>query len=425
MKIHVYTLGCKVNQFESQAMEAILKEHGHEVTENDENCDAVILNTCAVTAESARKSRQMVRRMRERNPDAIIGICGCWPQSDPDAAASMGDVIYGNGDHEKFIEDLEARHATVNVNAALSRRAFEELPSGNVSSRTRALLKIEDGCVNFCAYCIIPYVRGPIRSLTLEAIAREAERLQTEMFREIVLTGIEIASYGRDFKENITLSDAVQTAANSAPETRIRLGSLEPRVVTAEFCDRLSECPNICPHFHLSLQSGCDETLRRMRRKYDTARFYESVELLRSYYPNCGITADIIVGFPGETEEEFAMTLGFAEKCAFSAIHIFPYSIRPGTAAEHMPDQVEKAVKRERAARMSRVAGKTREAFLKKQLGLEMPVLFESEAAPGVWEGHTGNYVLVRAKGDNLHNCLSNVRITTLENGILSGELTL
>ncbi len=423
MIFHISTLGCKVNQFESQAMEALLTERGHTVTEAETGCGAVILNTCAVTAEAVRKSRQALRRLRALNPDAVIGVCGCWPQAEPDAAPEA-DVVFGSGDHQAFLDALERKAQTRDVDNALQRREFERLPSGS-GSRTRALLKIEDGCVNFCAYCIIPYTRGPVRSLPLPEVGQEAARLCREGFREIVLTGIEIASYGRDLPDSVTLADAVEAVSENAPSVRIRLGSLEPRVVTEPFCRRLAALPNLCPHFHLSLQSGSDATLSRMRRKYDTARFYESVTLLRTFFRGCGLTADLITGFPGETEAEFSETLAFLERCAFSRVHVFPYSVRPGTAAASMEGQLPQQVRHERARRAAETASGTAEAFLQAQLGGTQEVLFETEPVPGVWEGHTGNYLTVQALGKDLRNRLANVRITGVQDGILSGEILL
>ena len=429
MKIHIHTLGCKVNQFESQALETMFTQRGHQVTESESGCDAVIINTCAVTAESVRKSRQAVRRFKAENPGAVIGICGCWPQAEPENAADLGDIVFGSGDKAAFVDSVERAFITqenvLNVDNVFERREFEALPPGSAASRTRALLKIEDGCVNFCAYCIIPYTRGRVRSLSLADCAKEAAALAEAGYKEIVLTGIEIASYGRDLEGGPTLMDALCAIAHAAPECRIRLGSLEPRVVTEDFCRRASELSNLCPHFHLSLQSGCDATLERMRRKYDTGRFYESVALLRRYFPNCGITADLITGFPGETEEEFAQTLAFIEKCAFSSMHVFPYSVRKGTVAAEMDDQVDKKTKQERARRAAKLASAMRERFLEAQTGTIQRVLFEQEEAPGVWSGHTENYAEVRAEGDNLHNTVANVQILEARGGALWGKVLL
>ncbi len=429
MRIHIHTLGCKVNQFESQAMEAMLTKLGHELTADETGLDAVIINTCAVTGEAARKSRQAVRHFKDLNPGAVIAICGCWSQAEMKAAASLGDIVFGSADRAGLVAALNRalanRESVVSVDDSFSRRTFELLPAGSPEGRTRALLKIEDGCVNFCSYCIIPYTRGRVRSLPVDACAREAEKLARDGYKEIVLTGIEIASYGSDLPDKPTLTDAVESVAGAAPDCRIRLGSLEPRVVTEDFCRRLSALPNLCPHFHLSLQSGCDRTLKAMRRKYDTGRFYESVELLRKYFPNCGITADLITGFPGETEADFADTLRFIERCAFSSMHVFPYSVREGTAAAGMDDQVPKAVKHRRARSAAAAAKRMKHDFLTAQTGLTLPVLFEQEAEPGIWSGHTGNYCEVRARGEGLHNTVVNVQITGVSGGALWGKVLL
>lgn len=428
MRIHIHTLGCKVNQFESQAMETLFTAHGHEVTADETGLDAVVVNTCAVTGEAGRKSRQAVRHLAERNPGAVIAVCGCWSQADGEDARALADVVYGSGDRAGFVaaveRALEARQSVFAVDSAFARRDFERLPAGSAEGRTRALLKIEDGCVNFCAYCIIPYTRGRVRSLEPDACAAEAEKLAAEGYREIVLTGIEIASYGADLPGKPTLADAVEAIAQAAPVCRVRLGSLEPRVVTEEFCQRLAALPNLCPHFHLSLQSGCDATLARMRRKYDTARFYASVELLRRFFPNCGLTADLITGFPGETEVEFAETLAFIEKCAFSSMHVFPYSVRPGTAAAEL-EQLPRAVKEARARAAAAVAASMKADFLARQVGLVLPVLFEREKAPGLWSGHTGNYCEVLARGESLHNTVANVQIADVSGGALWGNVLL
>ena len=341
MTFAFYTLGCKANQFDTQALEQMAAARGHTVVPFSGGADVYVVNTCTVTAESDRKSRQIIRAARRRAPDAVIGICGCFAQVSPEAAASLGaDVVFGTRERARFLDLLEqaaqARGLCVRVSPYERGATFEVLPAGGFEGRTRALLKVQDGCDNYCTYCIIPYSRGHVRSLPLADAAREAARLRDEGYREIVLTGIEISSYGADFSDGAGLADLLETVCRAAPKVRIHLGSLEPRTVTRAFCERIAKLQNLLPHFHLSLQSGCDATLSRMRRRYDTARFYESVSLLRAYYPNAGVTADLITGFPGETTEEFAETLQFIRKCAFSAMHVFPYSERPGTPAAAM-----------------------------------------------------------------------------------------
>ena len=424
MKIHLSTLGCKVNQYESQAVASMLRERGCEISDSAEGCDAIIVNTCAVTAEAVRKSRQAIRNLSSKSPGALVVICGCWPQTEPDAARAFGaDVVFGSGSKHELVEAVLAGNRAENIDRAFSRRVFESLPSGSAENRTRALIKIEDGCVNFCSYCVIPYARGAVRSLPIEAAAAEAKKLAAEGYREIVLTGIEIASYGTDLPGKPGLTDVTEAIIKAAPGVRVRLGSLEPRIITEDFCKRLSVYPELCGQFHLSLQSGCDETLSRMRRKYDTARFYESVELLRRYFPNCGITSDLITGFPAETEEEFSETLEFIKKCAFSQMHVFPYSRRAGTLADEMPDQIPKALKEARAKRAAAVAAEMKREFAASQVGKTLSVLFETEKSPGVFEGHSKNYLLVSAKGEALRNRVCSVLITGAEGAVLFGDI--
>ena len=414
MKYAIVTLGCKVNQFETQAMERLLAERGHEPTQAGD-ADAVVVNTCAVTAESGRKSRQAVRRLMAENPGAVAAVCGCFSQIEPDSVAALGAaVVWGSGDRRGFVDALEQavaeRRAQTRIDDPFRRTRMESLPAGALEGRTRAYLKIEDGCDNFCSYCVIPYARGRVRSMPLEEIASEAARLQGEGFRELIVTGIEISSYGMDFRDGSGLADALCTAAAAAPETRIRIGSIEPTVITEEFCARIAQCGNLCRHFHLSLQSGCDRTLRDMRRKYDTTRFLESARLLREAFPGCALTADLITGFPGETEEHFAETLDFIRTVGFSAMHVFPYSVRPGTRAASMPGQLSRAVKEARAARAQAAAEEMQEAYLLRQIGQTLPVLFETQTPEG-WQGHSDNYCLVCADGENLHGIMRNVKI--------------
>ncbi|MBR1842108.1 MAG: tRNA (N(6)-L-threonylcarbamoyladenosine(37)-C(2))-methylthiotransferase MtaB [Oscillospiraceae bacterium] len=423
MKIFIHTLGCKVNQYESQAIATLLAQRGGEIVDSAEGCDVIIVNTCAVTAEAVRKSRQEISRFKALSPNAVTAVCGCWSQTEPENAEKLGiDVLYGSGDKMSFVEAILAKSKTVNVDNSFERRQFEPLPSGAVEERTRALLKIEDGCVNFCTYCIIPYARGRVRSLPLEACAEEAKKLAQAGYKEIVLTGIEIASYGKDLEGRPTLTDAICAIAGSAPDCRIRLGSLEPTVVTEDFAKRLYDCGNVCDHFHLSLQSGCDKTLKNMNRKYGTARFYEALELLRRYFPNCGITCDLITGFPGETESDHAETLEFIQKCAFSAMHVFPYSRRKGTPADKMDCQIEKRVKQARAREAIAVAKRMQREFLSSQVGKTLPVLFETEEN-GLWQGHTTNYLVCRAEGINLHNSVKNVLIDSVDGDSLKGTI--
>ena len=433
MRYAIYTLGCKVNQYETQALETELLRRGHTLVPFEEEADAYIINTCTVTAVSDRKSRNAIRRAKKRNPAAVVAVCGCYAQTAPDDVAALGvDLVSGTGDRLGFLNEVERLSGLVRAEAELApevlvdnimtHRSFEQLPAGGLEGRTRAMLKVEDGCVNFCTYCIIPYARGPVRSLPLAAAVEQAEKLAGDGYREIVLTGIEISSWGHEFRDGTRLIDLVEGICRAVPDLRVRLGSLEPRTITEDFCRRAAALPNLCPHFHLSMQSGCDAVLKRMNRRYDTERYYESVTLLRGFFDRPAITTDLIVGFPGETEEEFTATLEFVEKCAFSAMHIFPYSRRTGTPAAKMADQVPNAVKEERAARAGELAARLKAAYLEQWVGSSLPVLFEEEKN-GLWRGHAPNYVEVMARGESLHNVIKDVNITDLYGDGLVGKV--
>ena len=429
MRIALYTLGCKVNQYETQAMEQELTTQGHELVAFEEPADAYIINTCSVTAVSDKKSRQMIRRAKKMNPHAIVAACGCYAQTHTDEVAALGiDLVGGTGQRMEFLRQLlaaaEEKRQRVLVDDALHRHEFEVLPAGGQMSRTRAMLQVEDGCRNFCSYCIIPFARGPVRSLPVAEAVRQTEQLAAEGYREVVLTGIEISSWGQDLSGEQSLVDLLEAVSEAAGDMRLRLGSLEPRTITEDFCRRASRLKNLCPHFHLSLQSGCDETLRRMNRRYDTARYLESVALLRAYFSGVAVTTDLITGFPGETEEEFEKTLAFLRRCAFAQIHVFPYSIRPGTRAAAM-EQVPKSVKEARAARAGQVAAELHEKYLRSCVGQIFPVLFEQAGEDGCFVGHAPNYMEVAAAGENLHNCLRSVRITGVDGSVLKGEILL
>ena len=427
MKFAFYTLGCKTNQYETQAMERLLLEKGHEIGAFDEICDGYVINTCSVTAVADKKNRAVIRRCRRENPGAVIAVCGCYSQHDPEAIRALGiDVIGGSGNRQEFVQmllDAAGAHAhREQVDNALRRREFECLPAGGLEERTRAMLKVQDGCVNFCTYCIIPYTRGPVRSAPLELAVAQAKELANRGYREIVLTGIEIASWGADLPGKPEVTVLIEEICKAVPELRVRLGSLEPRVVTEDFCRRLSVLPNLCPQFHLSMQSGCDTVLARMKRKYDTARYYESVELLRKYFPECAVTTDMIVAFPGETEEEFAESLAFIRKCDFADMHIFPYSRRPGTPADKMPGQHNNAVKESRSRAAIAVAEEMSKAYRESWVGRTLEVLFE-EKDGDFYTGHAPNYVKVYAEGENLHNEIRAVTVTGVYRDGVWGEL--
>ena len=426
MRIAIYTLGCKVNQYETQAMEQELTARGHELVDFEQPADAYIINTCSVTAVSDKKSRQMIRRARKLNPDAIVAACGCYVQTHTDEVLELGiDLVGGTGQRMEFLRQLltaAEKKTRVLVDDALHRHEFEILPAGGQMSRTRAMLKVEDGCRNFCTYCIIPFARGPVRSLPISEAVAQTGQLAAEGYQEVVITGIEISSWGQDLDGEKSLMDLLEAVSAAAGEMRLRLGSLEPRTITEDFCRRAAKLTNLCPHFHLSLQSGCDETLRRMKRRYDTERFYKSVTLLREFFPGVAITTDLITGFPGETEEEFQKTLDFIRRCEFAQIHVFPYSVRPGTRAAAM-EQLPKSVKEERAARAGEVAAQLHEQYLQSCVGQVYPVLFEQPGREGEFTGHAPNYMEVTAPGEDLHNCLRPVRITGVKGTILKGEI--
>ena len=425
MKFAFYTLGCKTNQYETQAMEHLLLEKGHEIGSFEEACDGYVINTCSVTAVADKKNRAVIRRCRRDNPQAVIAVCGCYSQHDPEAVRALGiDVIGGSGQRQAFVEMLldaagEKRHEE-QLDNALGRREFECLPAGGLEERTRAMLKVQDGCVNFCTYCIIPYTRGPIRSAPLEVAVAQAKELAVRGYREIVLTGIEIAGWGQDQPGKPELALLVEEICKAVPDLRIRLGSLEPRVVTEDFCRRLSVFPNLCPQFHLSMQSGSDTVLSRMKRKYDTARYYQSVELLRKFFPECAVTTDMIVAFPGETEEEFAESLAFIRKCAFADMHIFPYSRRPGTPADKMSGQHNNATKEARSRAAIALAEEMSRAYREGFVGRTLEVLFE-EREGEFYTGHAPNYIKVYARGENLHNEIRTVTVLEVyRDGVLA-----
>ena len=427
MKFAFYTLGCKVNQYETQAMERLLTDMGHEIGAFEGDCDAYIINTCSVTAVADKKNRAMIRRCRKAHPDAVIGVCGCYTQHAPEAVRELEvDVLGGSGGREAFLADLLAtladREQRQRIDAALRRREFEVLPAGGLEERTRAMLKVQDGCVNFCTYCIIPYTRGPVRSAPLELAVEQARDLASRGYREIVVTGIEIASWGVDLPGKPSLTALLRAVCEAVPHCRVRLGSLEPRIITEDFCTALKELPNLCPQFHLSMQSGCDTVLARMKRKYDTARYYESVRLLNCHFPGCAVTTDMIVAFPGETEEEFEASLDFIRRCNFADMHIFPYSRRPGTPADKMPGQHNNATKEDRSRRAIAVAQTMSLGYRQALVGQTLEVLFE-EADGDFYTGHAPNYVKVYVTGSDLHNQIRSVRITEVFRDGVLGQL--
>ena len=481
MKFSSYTLGCKVNQFETRGIESILLDRGHELVKAGEGCDACIINTCTVTSESAGKSRRAVRRIKRLEPDALIAVCGCLSELEPDTAMSVGaDLIGGSGNRTLFALKIEretelrrsakstkkpsapncqlptanpplsplhpppstpnSQLLTANpqpstlhpqpstpncqlstLNSQLS--TFEDLPlaSSASSPKTRALLKIQDGCDNRCAYCVIPLARGRSRSLPQHHAAEQAKQLHEQGFREIIITGIEISSYGKDIGAHASIAAVTREIGAAAPGARIRLGSLDPGILDEGIIREFREIPNLCGHFHLSLQSGCDETLRRMGRRYSTDKISSAISMLRDSFPGCGITADLITGFPGETEEEFEITMGFIYKAAFSDMHIFPYSSRPGTKAADMPGHIDKNIKVERARAAAAAAGEMAGKFRQSQIGKTADVLFE-KIRDGFHIGYTGSYIEAAVKNGGPKNSISRVLLTAYKNGVVYGE---
>lgn len=427
MKIAFYTLGCKTNQYETQAMERLLCEQGHEICSFEDDCDCYIVNTCSVTAVADKKNRAIIRRCRREHPQAILGVCGCYSQHAAQAVRELEvDVVGGSGGRQQFLEDLlaaaQSRTYQEHLDNALRRREFEVLPAGGLQERTRAMLKVQDGCTNFCTYCIIPYTRGPIRSAPLETAVAQAKQLEQAGYREIVVTGIEIAGWGKDLPGKPPVWLLIAEICKAVPHLRIRLGSLEPRIVTEEFVAALSGFQNLCPQFHLSMQSGCDTVLARMKRKYNTEEYMESLERLRNAFPGCAITTDMIVGFPGETEEEFEKSLSFIRQCRFADMHIFPYSRRPGTPAAEMPGQLPNAVKEERSRRAIAVAQDMSRCYHQELLGTTQAVLVEGmEGEHSV--GHAMNYVKIYIPGACPRNEIQTVAVKSLYGDGVTGEV--
>ncbi|WP_392435903.1 tRNA (N(6)-L-threonylcarbamoyladenosine(37)-C(2))-methylthiotransferase MtaB [Finegoldia magna] len=422
-KVKFSTLGCKVNQYETEAMAELFVKNGYEITE-DYNCDVFVLNTCTVTNLSDRKSRQQISKIRSENSDAIIAVVGCYSQVSPDEIENIEgvNVILGTKYRKEIVELCElakSSNKTINkVENIGKNREFEELTINTEHSMTRAYIKIQEGCSQFCSYCIIPYARGPIRSRNIRDIVLEAKRLADNGFKEIVLTGIHVASYGKDLEnEDIGLIDVIEDIGQIDKIKRIRLSSLEPRIVDKQFLDRLSKVEQFCDHFHLSLQSGSDSILQSMNRKYDTDLYEKTINLIREYYPNAAITTDIIVGFPGETDEDFEKTLNFVDKIQFSKIHVFKYSNRKGTVASKMKNQVSGVVKKERSKLLIEKSKYYTDKFLDNMLNQPIKVLFESKNDDGYIKGYTTNYIRVKREyNPNLSNKIIDVICNRREN---------
>ena len=425
MKIAFTTLGCKVNQYETSVMERTALAAGHQPVGPDGEPDAVVLNSCTVTAESDRKTRQTLHRLRRAFPHAVVVVTGCLPQAFPDRIAPEdADVVMGNAANERLLTNiarfLETGERIVDVPPHERGERFVTPALDRFPERTRAYVKIQDGCERFCTYCIIPKARGFVRSKTPDALAAEVARLIASGHKEIVLVGINLSTYGKDL--GLDLADAVEAACAVEGVGRVRLGSLEPDLFTDAMMARLAAQPRFCPQFHLALQSGCDATLHRMNRRYDTAFFADLVARVRAAFPGAAITTDVMVGFPGETEEEFAQSLAFVEQIGFSRCHVFAYSRRPGTPAASLPGQVTAAQKQARSRAMIAAAAQTERAFLAAQIGSEQEVLFETWEQ-GINKGYTATYVTVSVAGPDRRGALCRVRITDTVGDSLIGVI--
>ncbi|MFZ5817705.1 MAG: tRNA (N(6)-L-threonylcarbamoyladenosine(37)-C(2))-methylthiotransferase MtaB [Bacillota bacterium] len=426
------TLGCKVNQYDSEAMMALFRKAGYRIVDFQDHADVYIINTCTVTGRGAAKSRQLIRNAIRRSPLSVVAVTGCYTQTAPDEVAAIPGVslIIGNQDRNRVVELCEqaanAPEPIRAVNNIWQAREFEEMPVDSFLGHTRAVVKIQEGCNIFCTFCIIPYARGKPRSRRPESVVQEVERLAREGFREVVLTGIHLGSYGKDYKNEFTLAQVVERLTAVEGIDRIRLSSLEPKHVTPHLMELLQHHPKVCRHLHLSLQSGSQGVLERMKRAYTAQEYREVVQELRRRIPDLGLTTDVIVGFPGETEAEHRESMDFIREMGFSRLHVFPFSARQGTPAATMPDQLPKAVKERRTHEMIDLGRELALDFARQHLGRTLYVLAEEEADAGEgWlEGYTDNYLRVRLPGgDELKNCLIPVRITEIEEEHCTGEM--
>ena len=430
MKVAFYTLGCKVNQYETNGMIQAFLEKGYELAQFSEKADIYVINTCTVTSISDKKSRQMIRRTKQLNPDAIVVAVGCYAQVAKDRLEEIKDIdlilgISEKKDIVKYVEEeLKDRKPKEYISDVMNQKEFVDFGNVNYTDKNRVAIKVQDGCNQFCTYCIIPYARGRIRSRKIETVKQEVESLAKKGIREIVVTGIHVASYGKDLEEDVGLINLLEELNKIDGIERIRLSSLEPTLITSEFVERLSKLEKICDHFHLSLQSGCDTTLKRMNRHYTTEDFKKATELLRKVYPNVALTTDIIVGFPGETEDEFNTTYNFLKDINFYKMHIFKYSQRHGTKAEKMPNQVDAKIKEERSRKLIELSDKNGIEENIKYKGKILKVLVE-EYEDGYFKGHTTNYILVKIQENekNLKNKIVDVKIIDNEGIELIGKL--
>lgn len=425
-----YTLGCKVNQYETNAMEQQFIQNNYKIVDNTEKADIYVINTCTVTNMADRKSRQMLRRVKEINQSAVIVVCGCYAQVAKTELEQIPevDIILGINEKNKIVQIVEEYLASKNniIEVADVSKQKEFLDFGDVTytEKNRAVIKVQDGCNMFCSYCLIPYARGRIRSRKIENVVSEIEKIANQGIKEVVITGIHVASYGKDFEnENIRLINLLEEINKIEGIERIRLSSLEPTIVDEEFAQRLSKLEKICDHFHLSLQSGCDATLKRMNRKYTTARYKEATDILRKYYPNANFTTDVIVGFPGETDEEFNQTYQFLKEIGFYKMHIFKYSPRKGTVAEKLPNQVDGNIKEERSKKLIELSNNTQNEKNSQYIGKTVKVLFE-EYENGYYKGHTTNYMVVKVPEKEQDGFIDNIKdIEITENDTQTEEL--
>ncbi|MCH5210034.1 MAG: tRNA (N(6)-L-threonylcarbamoyladenosine(37)-C(2))-methylthiotransferase MtaB [Oscillospiraceae bacterium] len=425
----LYTLGCKVNQYETEAMAELFSAAGYEIVDFSEKSDIYVINTCSVTNMSDRKSRQIIRRAKKTNPDSLIAVTGCYAQTAPDEVLSIDgvNIVIGTKDRKNIVNLIETLETTSSINHVsdiMSNHEFEELQIKNYSDRTRAFIKIQEGCNQFCSYCVIPYARGPVRSRPMKEVIREIQELASNSFKEIILVGIHVASYGVDI-ENTSLETLITEIDKIEGIERIRLSSIEPMTLNSAFIDKIKDSKKLCHHFHISLQSGCDATLKRMNRKYTALQFKEIVDGLRAAFPDSAITTDIMVGFPGESDEEFTESLNFIREVEFADAHIFQYSRRKGTPAAKRPDQIPPEIKEKRSKIIISETEKSRDAFLEKFIGKSMRVLFERRTKDGLFEGKTDNYITVHVPSDiDLNDQFKDVLLERNENGIMIGKIT-
>lgn len=425
---NIITLGCKVNQYESEAVEEIFEARGYK--KKQENADIYVINTCTVTNMSDRKSRQMISRARRDNPEAVIAVMGCYSQVKPEEVSQIEgvDIVLGSRNKEEVVdlcEDvLQNKDAIDKVLSLSETKTIEDLEISNQEAMTRAYMKIQDGCNMYCSYCLIPYARGNISSRDMESIKNEAKRLAHNGYKEIVLTGIHVSSYGKDLKNGTSLIDVIEEVANTDGIERIRLSSMEPRHITRDFLERMKATKKACDHFHLSLQSGSDDILKAMNRKYDTKIFKEKVDLIREVFPNAGLTTDIIVGFPTETDENHEETKNFVKDIKFAKTHLFKYSKRDGTKAATMKPEVNGNIKKERLKELEEIEQVNKREFLEKQIGKTLSVLFESKSdMDGYKSGYSTNYLRVNVKDEIDDNEIRDCLITEIKNDELIGEL--